>query len=111
MSIARSRLAVTALLFALALATPAPGTAAERTGPTLAAVSSTEARSFWSPTLGRLMPYFVYLPPGYAGGGDERYPVLYMLHGMGGSNSEWRGYGLFGAADALIRAHEIRPFV
>lgn len=30
----------------------------------------------------------VYLPPGY-GGGTDRYPVLYLLHGAGGDESVW----------------------
>jgi len=29
----------------------------------------------------------VYLPPGYAA--DRKYPVLYLLHGIGGDESEW----------------------
>lgn len=32
----------------------------------------------------------VYLPPGYSP--DRRYPVLYLLHGIGGNQHEWRGY-------------------
>jgi len=29
----------------------------------------------------------VYLPPGYSA--DKRYPVLYLLHGIGGDETEW----------------------
>jgi len=32
----------------------------------------------------------VYLPPGYSD--KRRYPVLYLLHGIGGTQDEWRGY-------------------
>ncbi len=32
----------------------------------------------------------VYLPPGYSA--EHRYPVLYLLHGIGGTEDEWRGY-------------------
>jgi enterochelin esterase-like enzyme len=32
----------------------------------------------------------VYLPPGYSP--ERRYPVLYLLHGIGGNQHEWRGY-------------------
>jgi len=32
----------------------------------------------------------VYLPPGYSR--DRRYPVLYLLHGIGGDEHEWIGY-------------------
>ena len=32
----------------------------------------------------------VYLPPGYGAG--QKYPVLYLLHGLAGNHDEWRGY-------------------
>ncbi|UGQ44562.1 alpha/beta hydrolase [Massilia endophytica] len=32
----------------------------------------------------------VYLPPGYTP--QRRYPVLYLLHGIGGNQHEWTGY-------------------
>jgi alpha-L-fucosidase len=32
----------------------------------------------------------VYLPPGYSAG--QKYPVLYLLHGIGGNEWEWSGY-------------------
>lgn len=32
----------------------------------------------------------VYLPPGYSP--DRKYPVLYLLHGIGGNQYEWPGY-------------------
>src|SRR5881628_2559959 len=69
-----------------------------------------EERSFRSPTLDRTMPYFIYVPPGYDSSG-QRYPTLYMLHGLGGSNTEWKGYNLLGAADDLIKAGTIPPML
>jgi enterochelin esterase-like enzyme len=39
----------------------------------------------------------VYLPPGYSA--DRSYPVLYLLHGIGGNQDEWKGYV---HADAII---------
>jgi enterochelin esterase-like enzyme len=32
----------------------------------------------------------IYLPTGYSA--DRKYPVLYLLHGIGGNQDEWRGY-------------------
>ena len=32
----------------------------------------------------------VYLPPGYSS--EKKYPVLYLLHGVGGNEYEWTGY-------------------
>ena len=57
------------------------------------------------------MPYFIYLPSGYDSSPTTRYPVLYMLHGAGGSNTEWEGYGLFGTADELIGSGAIAPLI
>lgn len=38
----------------------------------------------------------VYLPPGYSA--NAKYPVLYLLHGIGGDEHEWTGY---------VKAHAI----
>ncbi len=72
-------------------------------------------RTFFSLTLGREMPYFVYLPVGYAES-DKRYPVLYMLHGrgepgIGGSDTEWVAYGLPETADRMMNAGEIQQMI
>ena len=32
----------------------------------------------------------VYTPPGYSA--DEKYPVLYLLHGIGGDETEWQRF-------------------
>jgi enterochelin esterase-like enzyme len=72
--------------------------------------SRVEERSFFSPTLDRTMPYFIYVPPGYDST-SQRFPVAYMLHGMGGSNTEWKGYNLLGQADDLIKAGTIAPML
>jgi enterochelin esterase-like enzyme len=42
-------------------------------------------------------PAMVYLPPGYSSA--RRYPVLYLLHGIGGNERHWTQ---FGAADAIL---------
>jgi hypothetical protein len=38
---------------------------------------------FTSPTTGRVVPYDVFLPPGYMDNPSLRYPVVYFLHGYG----------------------------
>ncbi len=65
---------------------------------------------FFSTSLDKDMPYFVYLPPGYE---DEnrRYPVVYLLHGNSGSYEEWAAYGLIDRADRMIVSKEILPFI
>ena len=42
-------------------------------------------------------PAMVYLPPGYSSA--RKYPVLYLLHGIGGNERHWTQ---FGAADAIL---------
>jgi enterochelin esterase-like enzyme len=43
-----------------------------------------EQHSFVGPITGRTVFFNIYLPEGYAAG-SERYPVIYHLHGLGGS--------------------------
>jgi enterochelin esterase-like enzyme len=66
--------------------------------------------TFYSPALNRDMSYYVYLPPGYANEG-RRYPVLYMLHGAGGSKDEWPAYGLVADVDRSIVSKDINPMI
>ena len=65
---------------------------------------------FFSGSLNKDMPYFVYLPPGYEEE-NRRYPVLYLLHGNSGSYEEWAAYGLIDRADRMIVAKEILPLI
>ena len=52
----------------------------------------------------------VYLPPGYSS--DGRYPVLYLLHGIGGNEHEWTGYVKADAiVDRLIAAGQATPMI
>jgi len=44
-----------------------------------------ETRSFLGPVTNRTVTYNIYLPPGY-GSSTDRYPVIYHLHGINGSN-------------------------
>ncbi len=69
-----------------------------------------ETRTFWSASLGRTMPYNIYLPPGYASGSRE-YATVYLLHGMSGSDRQWEDLGIARAADRLIAAGQIAPLI
>lgn len=52
----------------------------------------------------------VYLPPGYDPEGA--YPVLYLLHGIGGDRHEWtRGASAHAILDNLIAAGRIAPLI
>ena len=43
-----------------------------------------------SKTVGAQRKMQVYTPPGYAN--DKKYPVLYLLHGIGGDETEWQRF-------------------
>jgi enterochelin esterase-like enzyme len=56
-----------------------------------------ETVEYDSTTVGAKRKARVYTPPGYTK--DKKYPVLYLLHGIGGDENEWaRG----GAPDAIL---------
>ena len=106
------------------LTTPrAPSGAASTASPTrpdplttavpLAALSParTEDHVFRSASVGRDLHYLIYLPPGYTNNLAQRYAVLYMLHGRGGSYTEWANYGLLDRATRLVETEAIRPFI
>ncbi len=46
-----------------------------------------ESFAYDSTVTGRRRTANVYLPPGYSA--DKKYPVLYLLHGIGGDQTEW----------------------
>ena len=55
-------------------------------------------------------PALVYTPPGYSP--DERYPVLYLLHGIGGNETHWTTPGLADVIlDNLIAAGQAEPMI
>jgi putative tributyrin esterase len=70
--------AMIACLLALPLAAQNKATAA----------NTVESSSFFSAALAREMPYQVVLPAGYSGS-QERYPVLYLLHGWQGDEANF----------------------
>ena len=53
----------------------------------------------------------IYTPPGYEAG-EETYPVLYLLHGMGGDEEAWIELGRAAQVlDNLIAAGKARPMI
>src|SRR5688572_22243605 len=87
-----------ATLIAQAPATPFPkapeGFDVRRTGIPAGRVERIE---YDSKVTGNKRPAVVYLPPGYSSA--LRYPVLYLLHGIGGNENHWTQ---FGRADAIL---------
>ena len=53
----------------------------------------------------------VYTPPGYEEG-NEKYPVLYLLHGMGGDEEAWMALGRTSQImDNLIASGKAKPMI
>ncbi len=64
-----------------------------------------------SPSLNAVRRMSVYTPPGYRQGKDD-YPVLYLLHGMGGDEEAWQTLGREAQIlDNLIAAGKTRPMI
>ena len=54
----------------------------------------------------------VYTPAGYEHSGKKRYPVLYLLHGMGGDEDEWVNFGrACQILDNLIAQGKAEPMI
>lgn len=70
---------------------PPRGTAAPRV----------EARTFASAALGVTKRYQVFFPRGYDDS-QHRFPVLYLLHGLGGNEDNWIKHGGLVAAATLV---------
>jgi len=52
----------------------------------------------------------IYLPPCY-GVSDQRYPVLYLLHGLNNTENQWIELGVVTTTDTLIQAGAIAPLI
>jgi len=88
-----------------AVATPEPE------AETQDAASQVVTAKLASAALGADKSYVVYLPAGYDAAAERRYPVIYMLHGLGGDETNWVGPGkLAQAADAMnLQAIVVMP--
>lgn len=63
-----------------------------------------------SKTVGNPRKALVYTPPGYST--DMKYPVLYLLHGIGGDEEEWRRGGQPNVIlDNLIADKKVAPMI
>jgi len=66
--------------------------------------------SYPSKTVGNNRKAIIYLPPGYAK--NKKYPVLYLLHGIGGDEREWLNGGKPEAImDNLYSQSAVEPMI
>ena len=66
-----------------------------------------------SPALGGYAdPVYVVLPPGYASHPKQRYPVLYLLHGVPGQPVQFLNIGQVATTEAtLVAAGQMKPLI
>jgi enterochelin esterase-like enzyme len=71
--------------------------------------SGVEHKTFTSASMKCAVGYNIYLPPEYATDPERRFPVVYYLHGRGGTeNSNLNAFGLL---DAAIKAGKVPPVI
>ncbi|AHJ95485.1 putative esterase (plasmid) [Hymenobacter swuensis DY53] len=69
-----------------------------------------DSLSYPSKTVGTVRKALVYTPPGYST--RKKYPVLYLLHGIGGDEKEWlKGGRPQVILDNLYAAGKLRPML
>lgn len=65
-----------------------------------------------SPSLGMQRRMSIYTPPGYTENNKEKYPVFYLLHGMGGDEEAWLALGRAAQIfDNLIAQGKAKPMI
>ena len=66
--------------------------------------------TYYSKTVGTNRRALIYTPPGYSK--DKKYPVLYLLHGIGGDEKEWLNGGQPQVIlDNLYAENKIEPMI
>jgi putative tributyrin esterase len=75
------------------------------------ATGRAECLSVSSKILGHAVPYCVLLPPSYDSEKARRYPVLYLLHGLGDDEQMLIHSGGFNLVEDLWERHQISEFV
>jgi enterochelin esterase-like enzyme len=65
-----------------------------------------------SKTTGTTRGLYIYTPPGYDPRSKNKYPVLYLLHGVGDTENGWIEIGVANRiADNLLAAGEMKPLI
>jgi enterochelin esterase-like enzyme len=64
-----------------------------------------------SKLLTKPLEFRIYLPPCYNEQTQQRYPVLYLIHGQSYTDDQWDRLGVDETADDLIYAGDVQPFI
>lgn len=75
------------------------------------AASEVDYISYPSKELKRNVRIGIYLPDGYDSSESDRYPCLYFLHGMFGSEMTWESRGTAELLDDLIENGDVPPMI
>lgn len=94
-----------ALLAALLAGAPASGAAQP------AAHGTVDTITFWSQSLGTHKRALVWLPPSYQAQRSWRYPSVYYLHGMWGSETDWIRQGHLDTTLDSLTANGLPEFI
>jgi S-formylglutathione hydrolase FrmB len=79
--------------------------------PTALATGRAECVSLPSKILGRTVPYCVLLPPSYDAEKTRRYPILYLLHGLGDNEEMLVHSGGMNLVEDLWEQHQLGEFL
>jgi S-formylglutathione hydrolase FrmB len=79
--------------------------------PAARATGRAECVSLPSKILGRAVPYCVLLPPGYDSEKTRRYPILYLLHGLGDNEQMLIHSGGMNLVEDLWEQHQLGEFL
>ena len=74
-----------------------------------AAYGTLTEKSYTSKTTGAIRKCYVYTPPGYDS--KQTYPVLYLLHGIGGTHAEWLDGKPNEILSNLINSGKAKPMI
>jgi S-formylglutathione hydrolase FrmB len=75
------------------------------------ATGRTECRAVPSKILGRAIPYCVFLPPSYDSRKEQKFPVLYFLHGLGENAQTLLNTGGWNLIENLWEQKQIGEFL
>jgi putative tributyrin esterase len=117
MQLAIGILSLVITLVAHSAATLMPRNTTQQTAPPAAATTQSTAEgrveyaSLQSSALGKELKYAVQFPPSYDRDSKRRYPVLYFLHGMFGSEQEFQRRRVAATVDKLREEGKIGEFI
>ena len=78
---------------------------------TTASTGRAECNSLPSKMLARTVPYCVLLPPSYDSEKTRRYPILYLLHGLGDNEQMLVHSGGMNLIEDLWEQHQLGEFL